>query len=202
MGLGDVLSCMWGECDAAQRMHFHAQRYVSVELIDPDTGAPIAWREGALGEAVYTTFDRDATPVLRYRSRDHLRVIGMGCACGRTSPREQCIGRTDDMLIYKGMNVFPTAIRDVVFGQLGALASPFLRILKDHAAQVRFDEPIVVEEETRTELTADRQAALARAAEEAVRNTLQVRVRVLLVPPGTLPHGTYKTPLTQARGQP
>lgn len=199
MGLGDVLSCMWGECDAAQGMHFNAQRYVSVELIDPDSGAPVAWGEGALGEAVYTTFDRDATPMLCYRSRDHMRVIGMGCACGRTSPRVQCVGRTDDMLIYKGMNVFPTAIRDVVFGELGDAASPFLRILKGHAAQVRFDEPIVVEAETRIELAAEPGAALARAAEKAVRNMLQVRVRVSLVPPGTLPRSTYKTPLVQVR---
>lgn len=229
MGLGDVLAGMWAECEVGHGMHFNAQRYVAVELIDPDTGETVEWRDGALGEAVYTTFDREATPLLRYRSRDHLRVVGMGCACGRTSPRVQCVGRTDDMLIYKGMNVFPTAIREVVLGQLGSLASPFLRVLKDEAKQVRFDRPIEVEVEpavagaignggasgnaeatgnfgvtVTTGATAASDAIAAdaplRDAEQAVRQRLQVRVTIRWVAPGSLPRSAYKTPLVQARG--
>jgi hypothetical protein len=107
MGLGDVMSLLWAECEAEGGMHFCGQRSVAVELIDPASGAVLPWEEGVRGEAVYTTFAREATPVLRYRSADHLVVTAMSCPCGRTSPRIRCVGRTDDMLIYKAMNVFP-----------------------------------------------------------------------------------------------
>jgi len=113
MGLCDVLPGIWSECEAESGMHFIGGPDVLVELIDPDSGQPIAWTEGAEGELVYTTLTREATPVLRLRSRDHIRVLGVGCACGRATPRIRCVGRTDDMLIFKGMNVFPSAIRDV-----------------------------------------------------------------------------------------
>ncbi len=111
MGLGDVMSAMWSECEMQDGMHFNAQKYVAIELIDPDTCETLAMEDGAVGEIVYTTFEREATPLLRYRSQDHMQLIGNDCACGRTSPKFRCIGRTDDMIIYKGMNVFPAAIR-------------------------------------------------------------------------------------------
>lgn len=114
MGLGDVMSLLWAECDEEGGMHFSGQRSVAAELIDPGTGTVVPWEEGAEGEAVYTTFSREATPMLRYRSADHMIVTAMSCRCGRTSPRVRCIGRTDDMLIYRAMNVFPSAIREVV----------------------------------------------------------------------------------------
>src|SRR5699024_6130728 len=87
MGLGDVMSGMWAECEAGQGMHFTGARNVMVELIDPHTGDPLPWRTGVRGEAVYTTFTREATPVVRYRSKDHMEVVGTECACGRTAPR-------------------------------------------------------------------------------------------------------------------
>ena len=87
MGLSAVMANLWSECECAGGMHFNAAKYVIVELVDPATGRREAWADGARGEAVYTTFDRDATPVLRYRSGDHVEVTGTRCACGRTSPR-------------------------------------------------------------------------------------------------------------------
>src|SRR5207237_723009 len=96
MGLADVLSAMWGECDDETGMHFCAARGVAIELVDPATGGQIPWEDGAAGEVVYTTFAREATPMLRYRSSDHVVVTGVGCSCGRTSPQIRCIGRTAD----------------------------------------------------------------------------------------------------------
>ena len=139
MGIGDVMSALWGECDDASGMHFCAQRHVAVELIDPVTGARVPWREGAEGEQVYTTFDREATPTLRYRSADHVVVLGTECRCGRTAPKIRCIGRTDDMLIYKGMNVYPSAIRDVVLSRFSDAVAPYMRIWKERKDQVRFE---------------------------------------------------------------
>ena len=87
MGLADVLAAMWSECDAKAGMHFNGQRAVVIELVDPEDGSRIDWTEGARGEILYTTFEREATPVVRYRSADHVVVTGVDCACGRTSPR-------------------------------------------------------------------------------------------------------------------
>jgi len=202
MGLGDVLSCLWAECEAEAGMHFNAQACVAVELVDPDSGARVAWREGAEGELVYTTFAREATPMLRYRSRDHVVVTGMGCACGRTSPRIRCIGRTDDMLIYKGMNLFPTALRDLIARRFAGQVEPLLRIWKDSAAQVRFDDAVPLDVEAVPGLPPERHAALAGAIEQVVRAELQVRVAPRVLPAGSLPRGTYKTSLVAVRESP
>lgn len=200
MGLGDVISGMWAECEAQDGMHFNAQRHVAIELIDPATGEQRAWRDGETGELVYSTLDREASPVLRYRSRDHVQVVGLGCACGRTSPRIRVIGRTDDMLIYKGMNVFPGAIRDVVVSGFGAQVAPHIRVWQEAPGQVRFDDPIAVDVEAASALPDEAAAALAQALEARVREVLQVRIRVRVLAPGGLPRGAYKNALLAVRG--
>ena len=86
MGLADVLAAMWSECDAKAGMHFNGQRAVVIELVDPEDGSRIDWTEGARSKIVYTTFEREATPVVRYRSADHVVVTGVDCACQRASP--------------------------------------------------------------------------------------------------------------------
>ena len=200
MGLGDVISAMWGECEAHDGMHFNAQKYVAIELIDPETGACIPWQEGATGEIVYTAFARDATPLIRYRSRDHALVTGFGkCSCGRTSPRIRCIGRTDDMLIYKGMNVFPTSIRDLVSKHFAGKVEPLLRIWKDRKDQVRFDDPIPVDVEATSGLDQSAYASLVQEIELLVRSQLQVRVTVTLLDSGSLPRSVYKNSLLAIR---
>ena len=200
MGLGDVVSCMWGECGAGDGMHFNAQKTVAIELIDPETGATVPWQAGATGELVYTTFDRDATPLVRYRSRDHALVTATDCACGRSSPRIRCIGRTDDMLIYKAMNVFPTAIRDLVLQRFAGQVSPMLRIWKDRADQVRFDQAIPVDVEAVEGLEPSAYPRLAEEIGQLIRSQLQVRIAVTVLAPGSVPRGVYKTPLVVVRG--
>lgn len=200
MGLGDVLACLWAECPEGAGMHFCGQRGVAVELINPSTGLGVAWEDGARGEAVYTTFAREATPALRYRSADHMLVTGVGCACGRTSPRVRCIGRTDDMLIYKGMNVFPSSLRDVVLTRFSAEVQPYVRVWKERADQVRFDRPIPLDVEAGEALSQDRWHSVATAIDAEVRTRLQVRVAVTLVAPGSMPRTAYKTPLVHVRG--
>ncbi|UHQ95061.1 phenylacetate--CoA ligase family protein [Haloterrigena alkaliphila] len=140
MGLGDVIACLWAECDQEDGMHYHGQGHVHVELIDPETGKVTPFEEGTEGELVYTPLQREATPLLRFRSGDVVRVTGTECPCGRTSPKIQCIGRTDDMLIYKGMNVFPSALRDVVSDVDGLL--PHAQVVVPDADKVHFEEPI------------------------------------------------------------
>ena len=196
MGLGDIVSALWGECDQQDGMHFNAQRYVATELIDPATGAVLPWTDGTTGELVYTAFAREATPLLRYRSRDHALVVATCCACGRTSPKIRCIGRTDDMLIYRAMNVFPTAIRDLIAARFSGQIEPLIRIVKRRSDQVRFDEPIPVDVEMARGVDVALYDGLAAAIEDLVRAQLQVRIAVRVLAAGSLPKSVYKNPLT------
>jgi phenylacetate-CoA ligase/benzoylacetate-CoA ligase len=199
--VGDVISGMWGECESGAGMHFNAQKYVAVEIIDPDNGQVLPWKEGTTGEIVYTALAREATPLVRYRSRDHALVTGMhGCACGRTSPRIRCIGRTDDMLIYKGMNVFPTAIRDLIMQHLGDRLEPTMRIWKERPDQVSFDQPMEIEIEAQKHLPDEEYESVAHAVESLVRSRLQVRVTATVTPPGSLPRSVYKNSLLAVKG--
>ncbi len=199
MGMGDVIPGMWSECEVQDGMHFNAQRYVAVELIDSETDANIPWREGAAGELVYTTFEREAAPVVRYRSRDHALVIGVNCACGRTSPRIRCIGRMDDMLIYRGMNVFPSSIREHIARSFANEVEPVIRVWKVHADQVRFDDPIAVDVEASPAFDLAHAETLAEAIEKEVRTHLQVCVAVRVLESGGLPKSIYKNALVAVR---
>lgn len=196
MGLGDVLPAMWAECSQGRGMHFTAAPDVLVELVDPETLAHVPWEPGATGEAVYTTLTREASAVTRFRSRDQLTVVAVDCPCGRTSPTVRCIGRTDDMLIFKAMNVYPTAIRDILLDTSAAHLTGPMRIRKESADQVRFDDPIPVQVEVRSDPDAAATRTALAAAEEAVRQLLRVRVTLEPVPAGVIPIGEYKNALT------
>src|SRR5258708_23007545 len=109
MGIGDIAASLWGECEAQAGMHFSGEGIVHVELIDPDTEKTLEFKDGASGELVYTHLRREAAPLLRFRSRDHVRVWVSPCSCGRTSLPVRCLGRTYDMLLVRGVNVVPSA---------------------------------------------------------------------------------------------
>jgi phenylacetate-CoA ligase len=114
MGIGDIGPSLWGECEGQDGMHLGARGFVHAELVDPESGAALALEDGATGELVLTHLRHHAAPLLRFRTRDHVEVRTSPCPCGRTAPRVRCLGRTDDMLIVRGVNVFPSAVRDVV----------------------------------------------------------------------------------------
>ncbi|MCU1437679.1 MAG: coenzyme synthetase [Naasia sp.] len=199
MGMGDVLPMLWAECSMGQGMHFTAGPGILVELIDPDTGEHVPWEPGARGEAVYTTLTREACPVVRYRSRDHLLVTGVDCACGRTAPTMRCIGRTDDMLIYKAMNVFPSAIREVALRVGRGRLTGAMRIRKETREQVRFDSPIPLEVEIAASVGPAEREALVAEIGDSVRADLIVRVDVEPLEPGAIPFTSDKNGLTYTR---
>jgi phenylacetate-coenzyme A ligase PaaK-like adenylate-forming protein len=101
------------------------------------------------------------------------------------------------MLIYKGMNVYPSAIREVVLSRFSGAVTPYMRILKQRKDQVRFDSPSAFEIERRPELGASQLAVVRAAIETEVRSRLQIRVDVTIVEPGTIPRTAYKTALVQ-----
>ncbi len=114
MGGTDLGCTYWAECEDKSGMHFCAQEFMIAEVIDPESGQVLEPKEGITGELVYTAIDREASPLLRFRTGDHVVITGTDCRCGRTGFKIRCFGRTDDMLIVKGVNVFPSAIKDVV----------------------------------------------------------------------------------------
>jgi phenylacetate-CoA ligase len=191
MGIGDVGVSLWGECEAQDGMHLGARGFVHAELVDPGTGAPVELADGARGELVLTHLRHRAAPVLRFRTRDHVEVRTSACGCGRTAPRVRCLGRTDDMLIVRGVNVFPSAVRDVVAGFVPAVSGHVL--VRPSSPGVKQDPPLPVAVEVGRDRTAD--PALAEAIRERLRHVLVVQARVELVPWGTLPRSDYKTHL-------
>ncbi len=191
MGIGDIAVSLWGECEAQQGMHFSGRGLVHFELIEPESGAALPLADGATGELVYTHLQREAAPLLRFRSRDHVELRTGACACGRTSPRIRCIGRTDDMLIVRGVNVFPAAIRDVVNRIGPALSGPVA--IRPSRQGFRQDPPLKVLVELREGETGGE--ALAAAIRQTIRDVLLVTTEVVLVPFGTLPRSDYKSKL-------
>ena len=191
MGIGDVAATLWGECTEQRGMHFNGRGLVHIELIDPETGEPRALENQAEGELVYTHLAQLAAPLLRFRSRDHVRVWTGKCGCGRTSPRIRCLGRTDDMLIVRGVNVFPSAIRETVNEFAPAVGG--VMVVRPRGRGVRQDPPLPLAVELAEGGSED--AALAERIAARVREALQVTTAVTLVPHGSLPRSSYKSQL-------
>jgi phenylacetate-CoA ligase len=193
MGVGDIGVSLWGECEEQDGMHLGARGFVHVELIDPETGAPLEIDDGAKGELVLTHLQHRAAPLVRFRTRDHVQVRTSPCRCGRTGPRVRCIGRTDDMLIVRGVNVFPSAVREVVNAFTPEVSGHI--VVKPQAPGVKQEPPLPVTVELAQGTTGD--AALAEAIRERLRNVLVVQTRVDLVPWGSLRRSEYKSKLVE-----
>ena len=193
MGIGDIGISLWGECEEQHGMHLGARGFVHPELIDPATRESIPLDDGASGELVLTHLRHQAAPLLRLRTRDHVHVRTSVCPCGRTSPRVRCVGRTDDMLIVRGVNVFPTAVRDVV-GAFAPRVSGHIR-LRPTADGVKQEPPLPVAVELAEGVEPDE--ALAETIRERIRAVLVVSTRVELVPWGSLERSEYKGRLVE-----
>ena len=193
MGIGDIGISLWGECEQQDGMHLGARDFVHAELIDPDTGAALALEDGAIGELVLTHLRHRAAPLLRFRTRDHVQVRTSPCPCGRTGPRVRCLGRTDDMLIVRGVNVFPAAVREVVSSFAPDVSGQIL--VRPQTAGVKQEPPLPVS----VELAAGTAAApsLAQAIGDRLREALLVRTTVELVPWGSLQRSEYKSTLVE-----
>ena len=117
-GLSEIMGPgVAGECRECNGLHLNEDHFLC-EIINPETLDPV--RPGEIGELVITTLTKEAFPVIRYRTRDLTRIIEEPCPCGRTLRRMQrVLGRTDDMLIVKGVNVYPSQIENVLFAIKG-----------------------------------------------------------------------------------
>jgi phenylacetate-CoA ligase len=113
-GLSDVWGTLAGECEERQGLHFCGQGATLAELVDPDTGDQLALAPGVRGELAFTHLKREAGPLLRFRTRDVVEILGLDCPCGRTGFRFTVVGRSDDMFRVRGVNVFPSAVEGLM----------------------------------------------------------------------------------------
>ena len=193
LGNADMAPIIFSECPEQTGMHFNGPDFVIAEVIDPESGESLPIEAGVTGELVYTSLQRECVPLLRFRTRDRVEVLGTSCACGRTGFRLRCIGRTDDMLILLGVNVFPSAVRDVVSG-FHPRTTGEIQILLDQPGP-KVDPPLKVVAECAGQPSAS--GELKDEIERKIRATLTVSASVELVPAGTLPRYEMKGQLVR-----
>ena len=170
------------ECKEQNGMHLWEDNYI-IEIVDPDTLEPVP--DGEIGEMVLTTLDRTMMPILRYRTRDLTRIIPGTCPCGRTHRRiDRIKGRTDDMFIIKGVNVFPMQVEKILV-QYPGLGSNYLITLDTEA-----DNDIMTVEVELDGLNTDVYPELqkmTRDIQRALKDEILLTPRVKLVKKGSLP---------------
>jgi len=183
-GLSEVIGPgVSGECRYHCGLHINEDHFLA-EIVDPETGEPLPY--GKQGELVLTTLTKEALPVIRYRTGDITLLDTTICACGRTLARmEKVSGRTDDMLIVRGVNVFPSQIEAVLLQVQGV--EPHYLILLDREKGAMDDLEIWVE--VSQDIFSDnigRLKSLQQEAEFEIREVLGIQARIRLVEPGRI----------------
>jgi phenylacetate-CoA ligase len=193
IGNADVIPIHSAECEYRHGNHFLVPDYLVLEIIDPATGSvrPLTPGTAFAGEMVFTHIDRECVPLLRFRTYDQVEVDTRPCPCGRTGPRLRCVGRTDDMLIVRGTNVWPSAIKDVVMS---------FRPRTNGEVQILLEKPgPAVDPPLRlcVEAVGDgrEQERLREELESTLRDKLIFTSRVEIVPIGALPRYEMKARL-------
>jgi len=183
--IGPGVSC---ECSAKSGMHVSEDHFY-VEIIDPVTGEILP--EGEKGEIVYTTITKEAFPGIRYRSKDITRLYHDGCSCGRTLVKmEKVTGRSDDMLIIRGVNVFPSQIESVLMEVEGT--EPHYQIILDRKGAL---DDIEVMVEVHERLFSDELKVLnsiSRQISDRFRSVLGISAKITLVEPMSIPRSEGK----------
>ena len=169
------------ECEAQTGMHINEDHFYA-EIIDPDTGEVLP--EGEKGELVFTSLDKEAFPLLRYRTRDICVLTREKCSCGRTHVKmSKPMGRSDDMMIIRGVNVFPSQIETVL---LNEKYPPNYQIVVDRVNNSdTLDIYVEITQELFSDKVSDTQAR-EKALEATMRTMLGIGPKVHLVPPKTI----------------
>lgn len=170
------------ECDRHEGLHISEDHFIP-EIIDPDTGEVLPY--GERGELVFTCVTKEALPLIRYRTGDITSLIAEPCSCGRTLIRmNKPVGRSDDMLIIRGVNVFPTQVESALL-ELG-YTSPYYLLVVDRKGALDTLEIVV---EVGAEMFSDEVAKLEETAgkiRRAVESVIGIAAEIKLVPPNTL----------------
>lgn len=187
-GVSDVFCNFAGQSEIDNDLHFMALDVLHPELVDPANGKALPWKEGERGELVLTHVSRECQPLVRFRSGDIIVLTGTGrAACGRTAPRFRVVGRSDDMIVIRGINAFPTQIA-AILNQHEALSGEY-RIVLDGPGPYDF---LPVEAETAIG-NAQASGGLGTALEAQIKRDIGITSRVTLLPFGALPRTEGKT---------
>lgn len=190
-GLSEVIGPGVGfEClEAKKGMHVNEDHFI-VEIIDPETGEVKPY--GEEGEIVFTSITKEAIPIIRYRTRDITRLIKEPCLCGRTFARmEKVTGRTDDMIIIRGVNVFPSQIESILMETKGTLSHYQLVVDRVHNLDTLEVWVEVGEEFFSDEIKVLQQ--FAKSLERNIKDIIGITAKVKLVEPKTLERSQGKT---------
>lgn len=193
LGNADMAPIIFGECREQRGMHFNGADFIFAEIIDPESGEVLAMETGVSGELVYTSLERECVPLLRFRTRDRVTVTDTACPCGRTGFALRCVGRTDDMLIVLGVNVFPSAIKDVVSSFYPRTTGEIQILLDQPGPGVKPPLKVVAE-------AADSPSnlqTLKMEVEKKIKGVLNVSAAIAFVPEGSLPRFEMKGQLVK-----
>jgi phenylacetate-CoA ligase len=187
-GTSEMSGPLFTECSAQNGIHAWADHFL-IEIVD-DYGGPV--EEGEKGELVVTTLSKEALPLIRYKMGDITSLVWEECECGRTHPRIMRIqGRVDDMIVVRGVNVFPSQIESVLM-QIPEVGDHF-QIVVDRAGPM---DVMAVKIEVTESTLSDRVGALMQLEERVakqLRDVLMVNAKVELVERGTLPRSSGKS---------
>jgi len=166
-----------GECLERNGLHFNEDHFL-VEVVDPETLKPVP--DGEVGELVLTSLTKEAFPVIRYRTRDLVRMLSGECPCGRTGRRmSRVLGRTDDMLIIRGVNVYPLQIEHVLMEIEGT--EPYYQIVVDRKGAMDEATVLVAAGESIFFDTMRKQKEMVDRIKARLRQELGITVEVKLV---------------------
>lgn len=179
--MGPGVAC---ECECQDGMHIWEDNFI-VEIIDPDTGDVLP--EGEMGELVFTSLTKEAFPVIRYRTRDICSLITEPCKCGRTHIKmHKPQGRSDDMLIIRGVNVFPSQIEEVLLKVAGSEITPNYQIIVDRVNNTdTFEINVEMNEDLFTDEVKEIESIEKRITTQ-LRSTLGLGAKVRLVNPKSI----------------
>ena len=177
--IGPGVSC---ECEYQCGMHINEDHFIP-EIIDPETLQPLP--HGEIGELVFSTVTKEGNPILRYRTRDLTRLIYDKCKCGRTLVRmEKCKGRSDDMLIIRGVNVFPSQIESVLL-EMSETEPHYLLIVEREGTMDTLNLMVEVQEQFFSDEIRELEG-LKKKIIHNIQSTLGISVNVKLVEPKTI----------------
>lgn len=205
--LGGAHGIMNASCDYPdyQGMHVLGNDYsVSTHLVDPISGEPLDIIDGVIGERVKTSIEWEAQPPLRYSVGDTYQVLTGDCPCGRPGFRVKVLGRVDDLLIVKGVKIYPAAVKNLINGFVPDATGEIRIVLEQKPPRVV--PPLRLRVEYRAGLDEAAQEGLRTKIVQAMHNRLTIRPEVELVPAGTLPRTETKqqlieiTPRTSEKG--
>jgi len=185
-------------CEEYHGMHVVCEDYnLYYDIVDPETKKPVEWKDGAIGEKILTSLDWEAAPPFRYDSGDIIQMFMDECECGSKGVRVKFIGRVDDMLIVKGINVFPSAIRNMINSFIPKVTGAFKIILDNPPPRVV--PPLKMMVEYGQGITEGEINVLKVEMEEKMSNILRFRPSIEFVPPESLERTAGKVKLFEKR---